>query len=288
MGLSRNQMFVKKEATAEDIAMILQVLWQRAEDIPCTPRARLSFHAMLLLAAVGGFRPGVVVNIKYRQVSIQLVRDPKIQEKRLVATFTMQQNKLRPYVIKTDQKDVYVYLSSCVAIGFPPARSQPIAYLFHRIEFAVTLVPYRLFCPASLAIAQGLSEDAFDPPFGSAEELLKRPLMEKNIKSISLHWKEGLLEKEIFPMSYHEFWEIWKRTLLVAGYPETIRPYAVRVGAGSRLNGMLAPYDFKLLPSPIYVAPLILSIKVYSPLLFGITFSHTQTRCLNAVTSLDI
>lgn len=70
-------MFEKKEATAEDIALILQTLWRRAEDIPCTPLTRLSFHAMLLLAAIGGFRPGVVENIKYRQVSIQIVRDPK-------------------------------------------------------------------------------------------------------------------------------------------------------------------------------------------------------------------
>lgn len=103
-------MFVKKEATAEDIALILQTLWQRAEDIPCKPITRLSFHAMLLLAATGGFRPGVVENVKYRQVSVQVIRHPKTQEKRLVATFTLQQNKQRPYAIKTDQKDVYVLI----------------------------------------------------------------------------------------------------------------------------------------------------------------------------------
>ncbi|KAK7735967.1 hypothetical protein SLS63_003485 [Diaporthe eres] len=215
MGLSRNQMFVKKEATAEDIALILQTLWQRAEDIPCTPITRISFHAMLLLAAIGGFRPGVVENVKYKQVSIRVLRHPKTHEKRLVATFTLQQNKLRPNAIKTDQKDV--------------------------IEFSVTFVPYRLFCPASLVVAQGLSEDAFDPSFGSAEELLKRPLMEKGIKSVTLGWKEKLLEKEIFPISYRDFWEIWSRVLLVAGFPESLRPYAVRVGAGSRMNGALTP-----------------------------------------------
>lgn len=110
MGLSRNQMFVKKEATAEDIALILQTLWQRAEDIPCTPITRVSFHAMLLLAAIGGFRPGVVENVKYKQVSIRVLRHPKTHEKRLVATFTLQQNKLRPDAIKTDQKDVYVLI----------------------------------------------------------------------------------------------------------------------------------------------------------------------------------
>lgn len=50
---------------------------------------------MLLLAASGGFRPGVVENVKYRQVSIQMVRDPKTQETRLVATITLYENKQR-------------------------------------------------------------------------------------------------------------------------------------------------------------------------------------------------
>ena len=110
MGLSRDQMFGKKEATAEDVALILQTLWQRADDIPCAPLSRLSFHAMLLLAASGGFRPGVVENVKYRQVSIQMVRDPKTQETRLVATITLHQNKQRKNAIKNEQKDVYAIL----------------------------------------------------------------------------------------------------------------------------------------------------------------------------------
>ncbi|KUI64507.1 Mitosis inhibitor protein kinase mik1 [Cytospora mali] len=215
MGLSRDRLFEKKEATAEDIALILQTLWRRAEDIPCTPLTRLSFHAMLLLAAIGGFRPGVVENIKYRQVSIQMVRDPKTQEIKLVVTFTVQQNKQRLHAIKTDQRDV--------------------------LNFSVVFVPYNLFCPASLAIARGISENAFDPPFDSAEDLLERPLMEKHVQSIQLPWKKDLREKEIFPISYREYWDIFTRTLLVAGYPKSIRPYAVRVGAGSRLDGVLTP-----------------------------------------------
>ena len=51
-------------------------------------------------------------------------------------------------------------------------------FVSHRIEFSITFVPYRLFCPASLVIARGLAEYAFDPSFNLAEELLKRPRME--------------------------------------------------------------------------------------------------------------
>jgi hypothetical protein len=87
-----------------------------------------------------------------------------------------------------------------------------------------------------IVIAQGLSEDAFDPSFRSAEEVLKRPLIEKGTNSVTLDWKEELLDKEIFPIPYRTFWEIWSRVILVAGFPESLHPYAVRVGAEADLT----------------------------------------------------
>lgn len=65
MDLTREQTFVEKEATAEDIVLLIKTLWRRADDIPCSPLLRISFHNMLLLAGIGGFRPGILVNIKY-------------------------------------------------------------------------------------------------------------------------------------------------------------------------------------------------------------------------------
>lgn len=153
------------------------------------------------------------------------------------------------------------------------------------MEFSATLIPYRLFCPTSLVLARGLSEDAFDPSFDSAEALLQRPKMEKDINCVTLPWKEALLDKEIFPISYRQFFDIWARVLLVAGFPELIRPYAVRVGAGSRLNGMLAPCDS--FPAWHGSALLTLSIKLSSVLRFGTTFYRTQARCFSAFISRD-
>lgn len=111
-------------------------------------------------------------------------------------------------------------------------------YASRRLEFSVVFTPYDLFCLASLVVARGLADDAFDPSFDSVEDLLQRPLMEKHIQSIDLPWKKELEDKQIFPLSYRDYWEIFNRTLLVAGYPESIRPYAVRVGAGGRLDGI--------------------------------------------------
>lgn len=103
MGLTREQTFVKKEATAEDVALVLRTLWTRAEDIPCDPVTRVSFHNTLLLGAICGFRPGVLENLKYRQVTLEVVRDPTTQRNRIVATFIVRQNKQLTGAIRHDQ-----------------------------------------------------------------------------------------------------------------------------------------------------------------------------------------
>lgn len=96
--------------------------------------------------------------------------------------------------------------------------------------------PYSLFCPVSLVVAWALLEDAFSPSFKSLDKLLHRPLFEEKINCIPLPWKKELLDEEIFPIEYNRFWALMKRTIDIAGYPESLKPYAVRVGAGSRLD----------------------------------------------------
>lgn len=106
MGLQRKQSFVKKEATSDDIALILQVLWRSADRISYDPLTRISFHYMLLVGAIGGFRPGVMVDLKYRDVCVDLIRDPNTGRRSIVATFTMRQNKHRAGIVRKDQKNV--------------------------------------------------------------------------------------------------------------------------------------------------------------------------------------
>lgn len=100
------------------------------------------------------------------------------------------------------------------------------------------MMPYSIFCPVSLVVARALSEDAFDPSFDSMPAIFNRPIFE-NMQCIQLPWKKDILDEEIFPMSYASFHSIWQRTVLVAGYPEKLRPYSLRVGAGSRLDGII-------------------------------------------------
>ncbi|KAL2281212.1 hypothetical protein FJTKL_11662 [Diaporthe vaccinii] len=104
MGLSSEQSFVKKEATSEDIALLLQVLWRSADLIAAAPLTRVSFHLMLLLGAVSGTRPGVLTDIRYRDISVELVRAPETGHRNIVAHFKLRQNKQKANTVYADQK----------------------------------------------------------------------------------------------------------------------------------------------------------------------------------------
>ncbi|KAM7209967.1 hypothetical protein V8F06_014645, partial [Rhypophila decipiens] len=63
-------------------------------------------------------------------------------------------------------------------------------------------------------------------------------------------WKEEFLDKPLFPLRYSQFLELWTRCLLVIGCRKPIRPYALRVGAGARMDDMLLPdTDYHQTPS---------------------------------------
>jgi hypothetical protein len=93
---------------------------------------------------------------------------------------------------------------------------------------------------ASLVITRALEMDALAISFESAHELLRRPALGKTDR-IDIPWKEEFLDKPLFPLTYPVFYELWMRCLLVIGCRKTIRPYALRVGAGARMDGMLLP-----------------------------------------------
>ena len=88
--------FTKREATAEDIIIILSTLWKYAEDIPCDPATRLTFHMCVIVAAIIGARSGTIFEVKYDDVSLTVVRDPKDHSKKgLVVAPTIGKNKLQ-------------------------------------------------------------------------------------------------------------------------------------------------------------------------------------------------
>ncbi|KAK3332649.1 hypothetical protein B0T19DRAFT_398396 [Cercophora scortea] len=66
--LKRQQSFDKIATTSDDVVLVLRTLWEQAQHIQCDARTRIAFHSTILLASIGGFRPGVLTNFPYENV----------------------------------------------------------------------------------------------------------------------------------------------------------------------------------------------------------------------------
>ncbi|KAK4243658.1 hypothetical protein C7999DRAFT_36007 [Corynascus novoguineensis] len=94
--LEVNTLYVKVEATAENIVIILFALYRREKDIPAPPLIRLSFHATVLQMGTGGFRPGCLVNTPCLQYTLPAVRDPDDRSKtKIIVTPNIGRNKIK-------------------------------------------------------------------------------------------------------------------------------------------------------------------------------------------------
>ncbi|KPM35006.1 hypothetical protein AK830_g11561 [Neonectria ditissima] len=158
---------------------------------------------------MGGWRPQILMEILYRQISFAIVRDPNNHSKtKLVTTITIEQNKRDKNKARTAQNEF--------------------------MSFSVTIVPQPLLCVASLLVARAIKDKAFQVPFESLEDLLRQPHLD-GVDYVPLAWREDILDEKIVPLKYHPFWGLWNRTFFVSGAREKMRPYSMRVGAGQRL-----------------------------------------------------
>ncbi|KJZ77307.1 hypothetical protein HIM_03031 [Hirsutella minnesotensis 3608] len=216
LGLSKQQGFEKSEITSEDVICILDTLWRRAEDIPCKPSTRLAFHCATVLGGIGGWRPGSLVRIKYQDVSIAWIRDPKVPSKTWPLVYTtIHHVKQRRHRIERDQRS--------------------------RLRFPMSIVPHKLVCLLTLFTARAIADNAFEAGFDRCDQVLYPPPLEDGVDFVPLKWKASILDEQIVPIAYSSFREIWNRVHLVAGSRDTKRPYSLRVGAGGRLDGSLTP-----------------------------------------------
>ncbi|TGJ78353.1 hypothetical protein E0Z10_g10409 [Xylaria hypoxylon] len=215
-GLNTNPTYQKIAITGTDVGVTLQTLWSRANDIPCNPETRVSFHAIILLAAIGGFRPGTLLNLTYSQFHVTVVRDPTNSARtQIVVTINIKRNKIKE-TAKTSR-----------------ARNGG------SIGFSITLIPNCTFCLASLILTRGVQTNGFDPDFTTVDQIFDRPNLE-HVDFVPLRWKTEMLEQKIFPMSYKTLNDLWHRVLLVSGAREDARLYSLRVGTGANLDGVLS------------------------------------------------
>lgn len=94
--LTKELTFEKVEATDKDVIVILRTLWERAADLGIDPDLRIAFHANVLLSAAGGFRPGCLRKIPYKDFVLSILRDPRDSSKmKHAATIAIKRNKIK-------------------------------------------------------------------------------------------------------------------------------------------------------------------------------------------------
>ncbi|KAL7929993.1 hypothetical protein V8C35DRAFT_330759 [Trichoderma chlorosporum] len=110
-----------------------------------------------------------------------------------------------------------------------------------RLQFPMTLVPHKLLYLVTLFTIRAIADNAFKVGYRSCDQVLRPGPLEKGVNYIRLKWSDEVLKekKKIVPLSYRHFVGVWNRVYFVAGSREKKRPYALRVGAGGRLNGSL-------------------------------------------------
>src|SRR5205814_1407922 len=88
--------------------------------------------------------------------------------------------------------------------------------------------------------ARAIEDDAFEDDISTFHDLLHRPILEDR-DYVPFKWKGHVLDKPIFPLLKQRLFDLWHRTLLVAGVRNPPRLYSLRVGAGARLDGKNEP-----------------------------------------------
>ncbi|CAJ2506647.1 Uu.00g078330.m01.CDS01 [Anthostomella pinea] len=143
------------------------------------------------------------------------------------------------YSKASDKAPTTVRLYHHLAILARPNALQQLFYYTKSLSFCVTTIPCKPICLVSLLLARAIADQAFKADFKSLADILERPNLGQ-VDSLPLSWAAGMEDKEIVPIHYPTYLDLWHRTLLVAGLRhDTQRPYSLRVGAGGRLSGSL-------------------------------------------------
>jgi len=162
------------------------------------------------------------MNICYKHIRLHVVRNSETGQTTLSATIRIVHEKR---VRKDPRGKVYSSMNS--------------------VEFTIFPIPFQQIDLVNLIATQAIAADAFTTPFASIDEIFSRPNLE-HTDALELHWKKEMLDRRVFDIEYHTFWDAWNRLWLVSGNRDPQRPYSLRLGAGDKLDGIV-PLDLGMI-----------------------------------------
>ncbi|KAM7211334.1 hypothetical protein V8F06_013290 [Rhypophila decipiens] len=178
----------------------------------------------LYFSAVPGFRPGGLMNTLYRQYTLSIVRDPDDRtQKRIIVTPNIGRNKIKTTQMTCKCRKQKSCVIPCLIDWNPtadevyPSPLLQCGLLYPSRAFSRPLFGEPCTCP-------GVGHERVGP----RHDLLHRPNL-GGTDRLDISGKEEFLDNPLFPC------------LLVVGCRKLIRPHALRVGAGARMDGVVRP-----------------------------------------------
>lgn len=243
----------KREKTAtyvEDLAEYLQTTLTTTKKRFTHGRQRIQLALFCQLAGFSGNRPSALLNLRYRDIVVTLLRDPNGGPHRILVEFTCEFTK----------KFLGVKMRKFHArpLPTPPFCSYPVqtpAHTYFRIKFVLPEIifdPSLILSPHAFLLGLIFTDGAFAAPNLKSATRLSEPDIRPGYQQLELLFKPSMLDVPIFsksvktgygyeispyePLTYATLLSLMKNISLILGLLQPTRPYCLRYNAGNEFN----------------------------------------------------
>ncbi|KAI9765782.1 MAG: hypothetical protein M1839_005382 [Geoglossum umbratile] len=217
----------KREKTAmyvEDLVEYLQTNLTTTKKRYTHGRHRIQLVLFCQLAGFSGNRPQALLNLRYRDIVVTLLRDPNGGPHRILIEFTCEFTKQ------------FLGVKDANKFPLPEIIFDPSLILSLHVFLLGLIFADRAFAAPNLTSARQLSRLDIRPGYQQLELLLKPSILDVPVFRKSVRTGYGYEISPHEPLSYATLLSLMKAVGVIAGFLQPTRPYCLRYGAGNEFN----------------------------------------------------
>ncbi|KAI9769856.1 MAG: hypothetical protein M1840_003850 [Geoglossum simile] len=217
----------KREKTAmyvEDLVEYLQINLTTTKKRYTHSRHRIQLALFCQLAGFSGNRPQALLNLRYQDIVVTLLRDPNGGPHRILIEFTCEFTKQ------------FLGVKDANKFPLPEIIFDPSLILSPHVFLLGLIFADRAFAAPNLTSARQLSGLDIRPGYQQLELLLKPSMLDVPVFRKSVRTGYGYEISPHEPLSYATLLSLMKAVGVIAGFLQPTRPYCLRYGAGNEFN----------------------------------------------------
>ncbi|KAI9763719.1 MAG: hypothetical protein M1839_006317 [Geoglossum umbratile] len=217
----------KREKTAmyvEDLVEYLQTNLTTMKKRYTHGRHRIQLALFCQLAGFSGNRPQALLNLRYQDIIVTLLRDPNGGPHRILIEFTCEFTKQ------------FLGVKDANKFPLPEIIFDPSLILSPHVFLLGLIFADRAFAAPNLTSAGQLSRLDIRPGYQQLELLLKPSMLDIPVFRKSVRTGYGYEISSHEPLSYATLLSLMKAVGVIAGFLQPTRPYCLRYGAGNEFN----------------------------------------------------